>query len=145
MGRFAVMIGRIPISNVAPVVECGRWPAKAAVGEHITISATVFREGHDAVAANAVLVSPDGREQPFNRMRALGGGTDDWRTQALVDTEGEWTFRIGAGGASPRWGGGHPSPTGRQGAKTKAPLAQAAILVGGGGPRLHERAAKTAP
>ena len=31
------MIGRIPISQVAPVVECGRWPAKAAVGERVTV------------------------------------------------------------------------------------------------------------
>ena len=46
------MIGRIPVTQVSPVVECGRWPAKAAVGERITLGATVFREGHDAVAAN---------------------------------------------------------------------------------------------
>src|SRR3954453_2558700 len=137
MGRFAVMIGRIPISNVAPVVECGRWPAKAAVGEHITISATVFREGHDAVAANAVLVSPDGREQPFNRMRALGGGTDDWQTQALVDTEGEWTFRIEA------WS--DPIATWRHDAEIKIPLGQDVDLVCEEGARLHERAAKEAP
>src|SRR3954467_3006955 len=105
MGRFAVMIGRIPISNVAPVVECGRWPAKAAVGEHVTISATVFREGHDAVAANAVPASPGGREQAFNRMRALGGGTDDWQTHALVDAEGEGRFPTQRGGAPARPGG----------------------------------------
>src|SRR3954451_22988315 len=137
MGRFAVMIGRIPISNVAPVVDCGRWPAKAAVGEDVTISATVFREGHDAVAANAVLVSPGGREQPFNRMRALGGGTDDWQTHALVDAEGEWTFRIEA------WS--DPIATWRHDAEIKVPLAQDVDLVCEEGARLHERAAKTAP
>src|SRR3954454_558852 len=137
MGRFAVMIGRIPISNVAPVVECGRWPAKAAVGEHVTISATVFREGHDAVAANAVLVSPGGREQPFNRMRALGGGTDDWQTHALVDAEGEWTFRIEA------WS--DPIATWRHDAEIKVPLAQDVDLVCEEGARLHERATKEAP
>src|SRR3954467_2407040 len=137
MGRFAVMIGRIPISNVAPVVECGRWPAKAAVGENVTISATVFREGHDAVAANAVLVPPDGREQPFNRMRALGGGTDDWQTQALVDTEGEWTFRVEA------WS--DPIATWRHDAEIKIPLEQDVDLVCEEGARLHERATKQAP
>src|SRR3954464_4337363 len=137
MGRFAVMIGRIPISNVAPVVECGRWPAKAAVGEHVTISATVFREGHDAVAANAVLVSPGGREQPFNRMRALGGGTDDWQTHALVDAEGEWTFRIEA------WS--DPIATWRHDAEIKVPLAQDVDLVCETGALLHERAAEGAP
>ncbi|MER7548108.1 maltotransferase domain-containing protein, partial [Spirillospora sp. NPDC127506] len=36
-------LGRIPIVDVAPVVGCGRWPAKAVVGETVEVSATVFR------------------------------------------------------------------------------------------------------
>ncbi|NKZ07765.1 DUF3416 domain-containing protein, partial [Actinomadura latina] len=40
-------LGRIPILDVAPVVGCGRWPAKAVVGETVEVSATVFREGHE--------------------------------------------------------------------------------------------------
>src|SRR3954454_22548208 len=137
MGRFAVMIGRIPISNVAPVVECGRWPAKAAVGERVTISATVFREGHDAVAANAVLVAPDGREQRFNRMHPVGSGTDRWESEALVDAEGDWTFRVEA------WG--DPIGTWRHDAEIKIPLDQDVDLVCEEGARLHERATKEAP
>ena len=38
-------IGRLPILNVTPVVEGGRWPAKAIVGEVMPFSAAVFREG----------------------------------------------------------------------------------------------------
>src|SRR3954452_10176249 len=96
MGRFASMIGRIPITRVGPVVDCGRWPAKAAVGETVPITATVFREGHDAVAANAVVVAPDGRERPFNRMHRLPdvGTTDRWQTETRLDAEGVWTFRV---------------------------------------------------
>jgi starch synthase (maltosyl-transferring) len=131
------MIGRIPISNVTPVVECGRWPAKAAVGEQVTISATVFREGHDAVAANAVLVAPDGRERPFNRMRPVGAGTDRWEADALVDAEGEWTFRVEA------WS--DPIATWRHDAEIKIPLEQDVDLVCEEGARLHERAAKAVP
>src|SRR4051812_36817319 len=98
MGRFASMIGRIPITHVGPVVDCGRWPAKAAVGETVPITATVFREGHDAVAANAVVIAPDGTERAFNRMHKLPdiGTTDRWRTDALLDAEGVWTFRVEA-------------------------------------------------
>ncbi|MFF4490787.1 maltotransferase domain-containing protein, partial [Streptomyces sp. NPDC001544] len=51
-------IGRIPVRDVRPAVERGRHPAKAVVGETFEISATVFREGHDAVAANVVLRDP---------------------------------------------------------------------------------------
>ncbi|WP_344609794.1 maltotransferase domain-containing protein, partial [Streptomyces glaucus] len=38
-------IGRIPVQEVHPVVECGGRPAKAVVGESFEVSATVFREG----------------------------------------------------------------------------------------------------
>ncbi|WP_373687263.1 maltotransferase domain-containing protein, partial [Streptomyces lunaelactis] len=49
------MIGRIPVLDVRPLVDCGRRPAKAVAGETFQVTATVFREGHDAVAANVVL------------------------------------------------------------------------------------------
>ncbi|TDE20856.1 maltotransferase domain-containing protein, partial [Actinomadura sp. 6K520] len=48
-------LGRIPILDVAPVVGCGRWPAKAVVGETVEVSATVFREGHEMLGAAVVL------------------------------------------------------------------------------------------
>ncbi|WP_279433115.1 maltotransferase domain-containing protein, partial [Actinomadura bangladeshensis] len=52
-------LGRIPILDVAPVVGCGRWPAKAVVGETVEVSATVFREGHEMLGAAVVLRTPD--------------------------------------------------------------------------------------
>ncbi|HEY0215410.1 MAG TPA: maltotransferase domain-containing protein, partial [Cellulomonas sp.] len=61
-------MGRIPVVDVSPVVEAGRWPAKAVVGEAVPVRATVFREGHDAVAATAVLVGPDGRDRAHGLM-----------------------------------------------------------------------------
>ncbi|MFC5258408.1 maltotransferase domain-containing protein, partial [Streptomyces cinereospinus] len=48
-------IGRIPVRDVHPAVDRGRRPAKAVPGETFQVTATVFREGHDAVAANVVL------------------------------------------------------------------------------------------
>ena len=49
------MAGRIGIDDVAPVVSAGRYPAKAVVGEVVPVRATVWREGHDAVAATLVV------------------------------------------------------------------------------------------
>src|SRR5438045_1333646 len=69
-------VGRIPILAVAPVVDGGRFTAKAVVGEPVPVAATVFREGHDAVAATAVLVAPGGAEHARARMRLLAPGTD---------------------------------------------------------------------
>ena len=53
------MVGRIPVLDVTPVVEHGRYPAKAAVGETFPVTALVFREGHDQLGAEVVLTDPD--------------------------------------------------------------------------------------
>jgi starch synthase (maltosyl-transferring) len=43
------MIGRIAVLDVEPVVEHRERPAKSVVGEEFEVTATVFREGHEAV------------------------------------------------------------------------------------------------
>ena len=133
------MIGRIPITDVSPVVDCGRYPAKAAVGETVPVTATVFRDGHDAVAADLVVTRPDGTVLPFNRLHKLPdeGYTDHWRTEFAVDVEGMWTFRVEA------WS--DPIATWRHDAEIKIPLGQDVELVCESGARLHEQAAKAAP
>ena len=92
----AVLHGRIPITDVAPAVESGRIPAKAVVGEHILIRATVFREGHGSLGVEAVLVDPSGAETTRVRMRDLGTGVDVWGATVSPDAEGAWSFRIEA-------------------------------------------------
>src|SRR5919205_3856068 len=87
-------IGRIPILAVSPVVDAGRFPAKAVVREPVPVSATVFREGHDAVAATAVLVGPDGVDHTRARMQLLAPGTDRYGAVVVPDREGSWTFRV---------------------------------------------------
>ncbi|BCI86661.1 hypothetical protein NIIDMKKI_18670 [Mycobacterium kansasii] len=47
--------GRVEIDDVQPVVSCGAYPAKAVVGEVVPVSASVWREGHEAVAATLVV------------------------------------------------------------------------------------------
>ncbi|GAA4284495.1 alpha-1,4-glucan--maltose-1-phosphate maltosyltransferase [Brevibacterium daeguense] len=53
---------RIPIIDPQPLVECGAFPAKAIIGETVPVAATVFREGHDLIGVNAVLLDADDRE-----------------------------------------------------------------------------------
>ena len=62
------MVGRIPVMDVHPVVDLGRLPAKATVGEPFPVSATIFREGHDKLGAEVVLTSPTGERRPPVRM-----------------------------------------------------------------------------
>ena len=53
------MVGRIAITATSPTVSCGQYPARAVTGEDIAVAANVFREGHDAVAADVVKVGGD--------------------------------------------------------------------------------------
>ena len=90
----AAPLGRIPVLAVQPVMEGGRWPTKAVVGEAVPIRATVFREGHDAVAATAVLTRPDGTDHSSKRMDLIGPGLDIYEARLTPDAEGDWTFRV---------------------------------------------------
>ncbi|WP_198550419.1 alpha-1,4-glucan--maltose-1-phosphate maltosyltransferase, partial [Streptomyces silvensis] len=118
---------------MGPVVHGGRRPAKAVVGETFQVTATLFREGHDAVAGNVVLRDPAGRPGPWTPMRELAPGTDRWGARVTPDREGEWTFAVEA------WG--DPVATWRHHAGIKIPAGIDTDLVLEEGARLHERAA----
>jgi starch synthase (maltosyl-transferring) len=93
-GSRPVPIGRIPVVDVSPVSEAGRWPAKAVVGEAVPVRATVFREGHDACAATAVLVGPDGRDRARATMVDIAPGLDRYEARVVPDEPGTWGFRV---------------------------------------------------
>ncbi|MER7165107.1 maltotransferase domain-containing protein [Micromonospora sp. NPDC000207] len=90
------MSGRFPIEDVTPAVSCGRYPAKAVVGEVVPVSARAYREGHDALGCNVVWLGPDGRGRPFTRMVAGEPGHDLWHATITPDAVGEWTFTVEA-------------------------------------------------
>jgi len=112
------MPGRIEIDDVAPVVSGGVYPAKAVVGEVVPVRATVWREGHDAVAATLVVRylgttypllghgSVTGAKPPAGGSDAatpvkpalyrmsLGRAPDVFHGQFTPDRVGLWTFRV---------------------------------------------------
>ncbi|USQ83566.1 alpha-1,4-glucan--maltose-1-phosphate maltosyltransferase [Streptomyces phaeoluteigriseus] len=130
-------VGRIPVLDVRPVVQHGRRPAKAVAGETFQVSATVFREGHDAVAANVVLRDPDGRPGPWTPMRELAPGTDRWGADVTPDAPGRWTYTVE--------GWGDPVSTWRHHARIKIPAGIDTGLVLEEGARLYARAAAGIP
>ena len=94
MGRVGDMVGRIPVLDVMPRVACGRHPAKAAVGETLPVSATVIREGHDALSAEVVLIDPAGTRRPPVRMERVPDEVDRWQAHVRPDREGPWGFEV---------------------------------------------------
>ena len=101
LGTVSYVTGRLGITDVSPVVSCGRYPARAVVGEHLPVAATVFREGHDAISANVAWRGPDGSQGPAGPLiRMVPGvpGTDRWHATVVPTDEGAWTFAIEAWG-----------------------------------------------
>ncbi|HKS49145.1 MAG TPA: alpha-1,4-glucan--maltose-1-phosphate maltosyltransferase [Amycolatopsis sp.] len=90
------MTGRLGIDDVTPVVSCGQYPAKAVVGEHVPVSATVWREGHDAVAATVTWRGPNDRVARRTRMSEQGSGVDRFAAVIVPDSVGLWTYRVDA-------------------------------------------------
>lgn len=127
-------IGRIPVLNVMPTIEQGRWPTKAVIGESVPIQATVFREGHDAVAATAVLIDPEGVVHSNVKMRDISPGNDLFEARVIPDREGDWTFRVE--------GWSDPYSTWRKTAEAKVPENQDIELVFAEGVQLFEHAGK---
>ena len=95
--RHEAPIGRLPITRVTPVVDAGRWPAKAFASEVIPFSAVVFREGHDSLGVEVLLTSPSG-QQSVHRMHAGAPGSDSWHTKAKLTEIGNYRFQIRAFG-----------------------------------------------
>ncbi|MFC6092811.1 maltotransferase domain-containing protein [Saccharothrix lopnurensis] len=128
--------GRLVVDDVTPEVSSGRHPAKAVVGEHVPVVATVWREGHDAVAATVVWRGPGGARGEV-RMVPAEEGLDRWHATVVPDREGRWTFRVDA------WS--DPWTTWRRAVTAKLAAGQDAALLANdleAGARLLERAAR---
>ena len=83
---------RVVIENVRPSVDDGRFPIKRTVGERVVVSADVFADGHDVLAA-VLLYRPGGsdswRETPMAPL-----GNDRWEAQFVVDALGTYEYTV---------------------------------------------------
>ncbi len=131
------MIGRIPVLDVQPRIDCGRRPVKAVPGETFQVSATVFREGAEAVGANVVLRDASGRSARWLPMHELSPGTDRWGADVTPDAEGRWSYHVEA------WA--DPVTTWRRHARIKVDADTDVELTLFEGAQLLARAAAEAP
>lgn len=88
------LLARIPAIELFPVIENGTLAAKATEGEPFPIRATVFREGHDAFAAEAVLIDPDGMDYSRTYMVDIAPGLDRMEAWVMANRPGRWSFRV---------------------------------------------------
>jgi starch synthase (maltosyl-transferring) len=93
---FTPVLGRIPLLEPSPEVDGGLFAAKAFAGEVVPFEVTAFREGHDLIGVDLLLLDPSGA-QTAHRMHPLGPERPDrWGVLALLEHEGEWRFRMQA-------------------------------------------------
>jgi starch synthase (maltosyl-transferring) len=92
--------GRIVIDDIRPRTPTGRYPAKAVVGENVNISATIFKDGHDILAAR-VHLHPKGQYRPLATAPMVAMGNDLWEGSLRPDTGGPFRLVIEA------WTDGH--------------------------------------
>ena len=85
---------RVVIEEIQPQVNCGRYPARRFLGDAVTVTAAIFSDGHDHVAAELLFKREGEREWRSTRMTALVN--DMWTASFSVDTLGLWRFTIRA-------------------------------------------------
>jgi starch synthase (maltosyl-transferring) len=135
MGTVTHVIGRIPILDIEPQVECGRRAVKAVAGETFEVSATIIREGHGSLGAAVVLHDPSGTPLPRVAMHELAPGTDRYGAQVTVTGEGLWHFNVES------WS--DPIASWRHDAGIKIPRGQDTELMLAEGSLLFDRAARS--
>jgi starch synthase (maltosyl-transferring) len=85
---------RPAIEQVRPVVDDGRFPAKAAVGDVVLVEADIFADGHDLLFCELHSAAPGGNEWTAVPMEALAN--DRWRGGFEVTDLGLHRFVISA-------------------------------------------------
>ena len=88
------MIGRMGIDDIQPLISAGQYPAKCVVGEMIPISATAWREGHDALGVTLHVETP--YRTSFDVRMSASSEPDIYNAAIVPDAVGYWTFRIEA-------------------------------------------------
>ena len=101
------MLGRIVIDGVRPTTPSGAFPAKAAEGELVTVSADIFKDGHDLLGARVRTCEPGGAWQAWPmteegndrwvaQVRLTGVGRHELVIEAWVDRYATWRHDVEA-------------------------------------------------
>jgi starch synthase (maltosyl-transferring) len=85
---------RIQIQSLTPLVDCGRYPAKACVGDEVRIEATIVRDGHEVLGAALRTKPPGARRWAEESMTDLGN--DRWAASFAPGSSGRWSYRVEA-------------------------------------------------
>ena len=84
----------ILIERVEPAVDDGRYPCKREVGDHLEVSADIFKEGHDLLDAVILYRARDESQWIQAPMRPVGN--DRWTGRIPLERNTRYAFTIEA-------------------------------------------------
>jgi starch synthase (maltosyl-transferring) len=94
--NFSVLTApQLVIENVTPKLDGGRYPIKRMIGSVLEVSADIFKDGHDLIAARILYRRPgeaEFRAAPFN----YRFDPDRWHGTFKVDQIGLWQYTVEA-------------------------------------------------
>ncbi len=89
---------RIVIQHPLPSVDGGRYPSKRCVGDGATVSADIFRDGHDLLRAVVRYRAPKARRWREAELKRIDAHIDGvrWAAEIELDAIGRWEYTIEA-------------------------------------------------
>ena len=89
-----VRSARIAIEHIAPAVDDGKFAAKRTVGERFIVSADIFMDGHEHLAASVLVRAAD--EKQWHRIPMHHHDNDRWQATLSLTRLGRHYFCIEA-------------------------------------------------
>ena len=83
---------RVVIEQITPQVEGGRYPARRIEGDAVTVTAAIFGDGHDHLAARLLFRHKTDRRWRSTPMKPLDN--DLWEATFQADRIGMWEFSV---------------------------------------------------
>ena len=85
---------RVVIEAVTPEIDCGRHAAKRIIGDTVVVTAVIYSDGHDHLAARLLYKRAEEKAWRFAPFRELGN--DVWEAEFSVDAIGPWRYTVQA-------------------------------------------------
>jgi starch synthase (maltosyl-transferring) len=85
---------RIVIEAVSPEVDGGRFPAKAVIGDTITVNADIYADGHEALSARLLHRHESQADWTETPLRHLGN--DRWEGSFQAEYTGTYYYTLTA-------------------------------------------------
>ncbi|HEY4107070.1 MAG TPA: maltotransferase domain-containing protein, partial [Polyangiaceae bacterium] len=86
---------QLVIENVTPKLDGGRYPIKRVIGSTLEVSADIFKDGHDSIAARILYRRPGESEYRVAPL-AYHFDADRWYGSFKVDQIGMWQYLVEA-------------------------------------------------